>query len=345
MINILITGVGGPLGQAIVKAARLSAIPCRIIGTDRFALSVGLGWVDKPCVIPDTSHPEEYLAAIRSLCETEKVQLVLPGSDSELELLSQNAAALREQTGAIVAASPPEVLRIAMDKWETCQFLERAGLHAPRTVRFDGNGSGAQLVEQLGFPLIVKPRRGSGSQGLFKVRSEDDLHYIATLHREMVIQEYLQPDDEEYTVAVYTQRDGRQAGSICMKRELVAGNTYRAWVNQNATVQAEAEAIVRALRPRGPCNVQLRLTARGPVAFEINPRFSGTTAMRAHFGYNEVEMALRDFVLGEPVPAPVVRPGIALRFWDETYLDADGRPATAGASGFASAETATEVAL
>src|SRR5438093_1373294 len=56
MITILITGVGGPLGQAILKAARLSEIPCRIVGTDRFRLSVGLGWVEKPCVIPDASR-------------------------------------------------------------------------------------------------------------------------------------------------------------------------------------------------------------------------------------------------------------------------------------------------
>ena len=327
MITIVITGVGGPLGQALIKAARLSAIPCRIVGTDRFPLSVGLGWVDAPHIIPSSSDREEYLAAMRRVCEAERASLILPASDSELELLSENADALHEATGAQVAASSPEVLRIGMDKWETSQFLTRAGLNAPRTARLERNGACAQLAGHLGFPLIVKPCRGSGSRGLYKVRSTDDLQYLATLPNEMVLQEYLEPEDEEYTVAVYNARDGRQPGAICLKRELARGNTYRAWVNQNAAVIAEAEAIVRALAPRGPCNVQLRLTHRGPVAFEINPRFSGTTAMRAHFGYNEVEMALRDFVLGEPIPAPVIRPGSALRFWEETYFDADGRPA------------------
>ena len=65
----------------------------------------------------------------------------------------------------------------------------------------------------------------------------------------------------------------------------------------------------------------MRLTERGPVTFEINPRFSTSTGMRAHFGYNEVEMAIRDLVLHERVPVPEVRPGIALRFWEEMYLD------------------------
>ena len=106
-----------------------------------------------------------------------------------------------------------------------------------------------------------------------------------------------------------------------MRRELAAGNTYRAWVGDHPDVRREAMAVVRAVGARGPCNVQLRLTERGPVTFEINPRFSGTTGMRAHFGYNEVEMALRSFVLGETLSPPQVREGVALRFWEETYLE------------------------
>lgn len=43
--------------------------------------------------------------------------------------------------------------------------------------------------------------------------------------------------------------------------------------------------------------------------------------MRAHFGYNEVEMAIRDLIRNEPVPEPVITSGRALRFWEEMYLD------------------------
>jgi carbamoyl-phosphate synthase large subunit len=85
-------------------------------------------------------------------------------------------------------------------------------------------------------------------------------------------------------------------------------------------VAASAQAVAGALRPLGPCNVQLRLTDRGPVPFEINARFSSTTSMRACFGYNEVEMALRCYVLGERIALPHPQRGIALRFWEELYL-------------------------
>ncbi len=321
MITILITGVGGPLGQALIKAARQSSIPLRILGTDRSELSVGLAWVDKSYVIPGVAQPDAYLAALCGICAAERPQLILPGSDGELELLAGHAHAVREASGAIVVASPPALLGVSMDKWETCCFLQKAGLNFPRSARMDDTDETARLVGEFGFPLIAKPCRGSGSRNVSKVWSWKEIDYIRSRIAGMVLQEYLQPDDEEYTVAVYTCRDGRQPGSISFRRELLAGNTYRAWVAQNPVVQKEAEAVAAALRPTGPCNVQLRLTPRGPVTFEINPRFSGTTAMRAHFGYNEVEMAVRDLAMRGAVPVPTITEGIALRFWDETYLD------------------------
>ncbi len=327
MIKLLITGVGGPLGQAIVKAARASELPTRIIGTDRQQLSIGLDWVDRAQVIPCAAgDPEGYLAAIRRLCLEERVALILPGSESELELLAAAADSLRSETGAIVVCSARKVIEVALDKWETCAFLASNGHRHPAFARLEDEAGVEGLIAQFGFPLIAKPCRGSGSRGLTKLRDRHDLEYLRRLEGSYVVQEYLAPDEEEYTVAVYTERDGRQTGSISLKRELVAGNTYRAWVDQNPRVLAEAEAVVSSLGAIGPCNVQLRLTARGPVAFEINPRFSGTTAMRAHFGFNEVEMALREYALAAPVPKPLVRPGIALRFWEEVYLAPDGAP-------------------
>jgi carbamoyl-phosphate synthase large subunit len=326
MITLLITGVGGPLGQALIKAARKATISCLLVGVDRNALSVGFDWVESPHVIADAGDARTYFSHVRRICLDEGVDLILPGSDAELLLLSSNAPLLREETGAIVVASPPDVLRIGLDKWETAQFLRRSGLNFPRTSLLSEMAGVEKLVSELGFPLVAKPCSGSGSRGFVHVRSWEDIRYLQSLGRPFVVQEYLQPDDQEYTVGVYTRRDGQQVGSICLKRELCGGNTYRAFVDQNGHICAEAEAIARVLRPRGPCNVQLRLTKRGAVAFEINPRFSGTTAIRANFGYNCVELAVREYVLGEEVTAPAIRRGIALRYWDESYLGEQARP-------------------
>ncbi len=320
---IIVTGVGGPLGQAILKAARLAPMPLRLIGTDRNPLSVGLHWVDQACVLPDCSQQDRYLDALVALCRTARAAAILPGSDSELELLANRAALIHRETGTKVIASPPPVLRIGLDKLETCRFLQQAGLRFPRYASSSDRAAVAELVASAGFPLFAKPRRGSGSQRVLKLTSWDDWRWIAASDREFVVQEYLAPDDQEYTAGVFTDCHGQQIGAIVFRRELAAGNTYRAWVDHGQVVRQEAQAVVAALGALGPCNVQLRLTRSGPVTFEINPRFSGTTAMRAHFGYNEVAMALRSFVLQEPLQEPVLRDGVALRYWEEYYVDTD----------------------
>jgi hypothetical protein len=50
------------------------------------------------------------------------------------------------------------------------------------------------------------------------------------------------------------------------------------------------------------------------VLYELNPRFTGITAVRAAMGFNECEAALRLFVLGE-APEAVARD---LRYTEDT---------------------------
>lgn len=324
------TGVGDTVGQGLVKAARQSSIPCRVIGTDVQDPCVGLEWVDKGFLLPHSSRNEDYLSEIRSICRAQEVQLILPGSEKELELLAREAAAIERDTGAIVVASPVEVLQVAMDKWETCRFLERADLGFPRYARIDAPAEVESLVATVGFPLIAKPLRGTGSRDFYQIDSMQKIDFARGLGKAMVLQERLEPDDQEYSVEIYTRRDGGAVGVISYRREqLVAGDTYRARVGSNPVVEAEALRVVAALRPAGPCNVQLRLTAKGPITFEINPRFSGGVAMRAHFGYNEVEMAIRELVLDEQVLAPRTTTGTVLRFWEEMYFDGGRQVTTA----------------
>jgi carbamoyl-phosphate synthase large subunit len=318
-LNVLVTGAGGPLGQSIMKAARRSSLPCRLMGTDRHPLSVGFHWADSHYVLPTAEEPA-YLTQLAAVCQEERVDAVLTGSEGEMHVLAQEKEAFERETGARVIVSPPEVLRISTDKWETARFLAAHSLDYPRSALPGAPEQLEALVADLGFPLIVKPRNSSGSKGLFKVHSQRELALVLQLVHRPVVQEYLQPDDQEYTTAAFVDDTGQPQGAIVMRREMAAGLTYRAWVEENPVVAATAQAVARALQPLGPCNVQLRLTKRGPVPFEINARFSSTTSIRACFGYNEVEMALRCYVLGERITPLRPRCGVALRFWEELYL-------------------------
>jgi carbamoyl-phosphate synthase large subunit len=66
-------------------------------------------------------------------------------------------------------------------------------------------------------------------------------------------------------------------------------------------VTRQCEAIAKALGPTAPINIQCRLVDGRVIPFEINPRFSGTTSLRAMAGYNEPDVLIRRDVLGETI--------------------------------------------
>jgi carbamoyl-phosphate synthase large subunit len=108
-----------------------------------------------------------------------------------------------------------------------------------------------------------------------------------------------------------------------MRRVLSAGTTVLAETGRFPDVEEEAARIGAAFGLRGPSNVQLRRGADGPVAFEVNPRFSGTTALRALAGWNDVGAAVRHYLYGEPIALQPPRAGRITRHWDEVFVPAD----------------------
>jgi len=318
-INILAIAVGGNVTQGILKALARASVPHRVVGADVSALQMGLFTVDRGYVGPMANAPD-FVPWLKDVCKTEAIDVVLTGCEPVLRVLAPLRAELESATGAVCLVNSTEVMDICEDKLTTSRWLASQGFNVAKSADAAESEAVAALREACGYPLVAKPRIGGGAQGFLLLQSDDDLAF-ACRKPGYLIQEHIGDDDSEYTVGIFCDAAGEARGTIAMWRALLAGTTYRAVVGAFPEVRQEAERIVAALRPIGPCNVQLRMTDRGPVCFEINPRFSGTTPLRAHFGFNEAEAALRHFVLGEDVPElPDVTEGVALRYWNEAYV-------------------------
>jgi len=319
-LNVLLLGVGGNVSQGILKALALSKLSCRVIGACISPLSFGLYTVDQAYLSPLANDPGFVDWLIR-ICRGEQVDAILSGVEPVLTVLAREAERICAETGAICVVSQLDRLMIGNDKLLTCQWLKEQGFAAPRSVPAADQQDLDELVHECGYPLIAKPRYGKGSHGLFELHDDEELRLV-TKKNDYVIQEYLGDPHHEYTVGCFSDRESIVRGALVMRRELAEGTTYRAEVGHFPDIRAEAVRIAEALKPMGPCNIQMRTHCSRPVCFEINVRFSGTTPMRARFGFNDVEAALRHFVLGQPAAElPVVREGIALRYWNEAYVD------------------------
>ena len=305
MKNILVTGVGGGVGQSILKA--LEGAPYGIVGVDSEELAAGLHAVPK-AYKGYYAADARFIDRLLEIGRQEDCGLIFAGHDVELLPLSEHAARFRSQ-GIVPVVSSPEVVRTCDDKLATYYFLKEQGFPAPETQPLSA-------VTTFRGPVVLKPQRGGArSQHTYVARSEADF----ALYRELVdphncvVQEYI--DGDEYTCGSITL-EGDCAGVIVMRRILRAGDTYKAFVEHNPTVEHAVQAVVRALNPFGACNVQLRVRHGEAVVFEINARCSGTTAARALAGFNEPRM-IADCLLCNITPSYDIREITVLRYWKE----------------------------
>lgn len=317
-VKVLVTGAGALLGQGIIRSLQGSVLNPTIIAVDPSPLSVGLYWADEAHLVPLATSPD-YLPAIERLLRSVKPDAVLIGTDVELGIFAEHRGRLEREYQTKIVVSDPKVVAIADDKWLTYLFLKENGFAYPAS-RLAENAD--ELIDEVGFPLVVKPRVGARSIGVHIVHSAEEMRAVLRPGENQIVQECVSTMEEEYTAGALVF-DGECRASIVMRRHLRDGNTYRAFVDDYPEYNAEVRRMAEALRPYGPVNFQFRVDGDRVKVFEINGRFSGTTPLRAHAGFNEVEMVLRHAFDGEPIRQPQVERQTILRYWSETVVPTD----------------------
>jgi carbamoyl-phosphate synthase large subunit len=311
MDTIIVTGVGGGVGQSILKSLQGSGY--RVVGVDADATATGLYAVDRAYRIPRASS-SDFVDRLIDIARSENASLIFPGLDPELPVFAASAQRFRAQ-GVQVAISDPEVVRISDDKLATTQFLEANGFPSPRTCLLRD-----ALEAALPYPVVLKPRTGgSRSQGVFIAHTPDEVRRLSvSLPAENYVAQELITGDE-YTCGSVNFH-GRCYGVITMRRILRDGDTYKAFVHKDPNLSSFVASMMEALEPFGACNTQLRVRDGVPYTFEFNARSSGTTYCRSLAGFNEPVM-IANYLLRNVEPRSEPQELTIFRYWKEMAID------------------------
>ncbi len=318
-INILVLGVGGGgVGEQILKALHMTThIETFKIGTDISDFTSGKRFLDEFYIMPSANSPE-YKDRLLEIIDKHKIQFVFPGSEPEMIFLSENRSLL-ENRGISHSLNTKQVISTCSNKYACYTKLENEGLVVPRYKKIDG----VQDISDIDFfPIILKPNVGSGGSASVHLATDMDecellVRYMLKNGIDIVAQQYVGDHAQEYTIGVNSDHNGQVMGSIAIKRRLTNALSTRSVIKRNQclymissglsqgevchrpTLQAQAERVAIVLDSRGPINVQCREVDGALMLFEVNPRLSGTTALRAMAGYNEPEALILKYVLGQ----------------------------------------------
>ena len=332
MTKIVITSVGSLVGQNVLDSLEGRRSGLEIVGLNSTAEAANNFRCDRAYLAPPAAGSEQYRRRLAAILLEERPDLVLPGRDDDVLTL----ATLKEdlpQFRSSVPVGRHALAAVLDDKWTSHEFARARGLPYVDSALADDPVAVERLLAACGYPLIAKPRAGNGSRGVRVVFDDAQRAAIARLPG-YLLQSYLEPEPEllawrdltrdgtplfhapmlqQIACQAIIGPDGRMRGLICTFVHLVMGRPERIVSLDDAEACAVARRYVDAFAAAGwigALNMQGRRDSNGKFrVYELNGRFTGSTAARLHLGFDEVGLVVEAFS-GHTLPP---RPSIGRR--------------------------------
>ncbi len=310
--RIVVTGIGGNVGQGIIRNIRATNYSIKIVGVNVDAFSAGNHLCDVFYKVP-YAYSEDYIQIIKNIVEKEHIDLIIPATDFEVYYLSK----FQDKIPCEIVVSSIETASNYLDKYNT--FLHFSKHEIPFATSFLPSQYNNEFKE-----IILKPRKGRGSRGIqinpkeFKSFSDEE-YMIQELHKGV-----------EITTAFYVNKSNKLHGFITFERILENGTTTHCKVTTAFDIKLKLmiRQLISVSNIKGSANLQAIVTKFGEIVpFEINCRISGTNSIRSNFGFKDVEYTLQEWLYNESPSSPIIRNGIATRIlMDVIYSEAKDFP-------------------
>lgn len=290
-LRILVTAIGGDLGQAIIKCLRLMHPPVFIVGCDATSPNAGESFPDENLIVPPCNS-NDYLLTIQSICEQYSVDAIIPTCEPEIEWFGKNNDKLNCDLDIKIISLPQDYYAVHSDKLTSYQSLQN---HVDLAWFIDGNNKNSiqRIVNEDQFPCIIKPRKSSGSSGVTMASNKNELFEAIQTVQSPIVQEYTDDTYGEFSVGVFISEKCKTA--IAFRRTL--GSSGASWYadnhDQDEEVLQYALDVSTATGLQGSGNIQVRKSSDGVRLLEINPRFSSLSAARALCGFRDVEWSIQ----------------------------------------------------
>jgi carbamoyl-phosphate synthase large subunit len=325
---VMLTGVGKRYDIVACFAAltKTVAVDPNPLAPAQYAAHVRAG-------APPIADPG-YVDVLRELCERHGVGAVLPLTDLDIEVLAR----AREQ-GLLPALVPSsEVARAMYDKYEAHLLLERLGLPSPPTIPAPACEPGAQAspadadLQELDYPVMVKPRCGSGARSIHLAHDPAQARFfIDYIDEPTMVQRAMK--GPELSIDCLGDAGGRCLNAIPRTMlESRGGESIKGTVIEDPELVELGRRAMEALEVRGPATIQVfRDPDLGLRITDVNTRFGGAfpaPALAAPQGRSYPELIVR-LAAGErlePHVGEYRRDVTFTRYYWQLELDARMRP-------------------
>jgi carbamoyl-phosphate synthase large subunit len=236
-------------------------------------------------------YDKKYIPALLNYCAGNEIKAVLSLFDLDLPILAKNRDLFARQ-GTKVILAPEESVTLCNDKWKTFLFLKENKIATPRTYLTPENALKDVRNGEVSFPLIIKPRWGMASIGIYCADNEQELTVLYNKSKKEIFSSYLQyesqqaPSDavliqqklngQEHGLDVVNDLDGHYVRTFAKKKiAMRAGETDIGETVNSARFEEIARVLSRKIRHEGILSVDCFVDDEGISVTELNCRISG----------------------------------------------------------------------
>ena len=233
----------------------------------------------------------DLFSDLREQITKNNISIVLPFVDPAIEVAEKLKTGNK---GLFIPTCGSDICHIMFDKMLSERWFVENYLPIPPSYTKD---------DMIKFPVIVKPRRGSASKGIFVIDDADQWNKLENKD-DFVVQQYIE-NREEYTVDCYISTKGDIISIVPRLRiQTAGGEVMNSETRKDDDLIDISEKVLKSGDFKGPVTIQyLRDKNTGATyLMEINPRLGGGVITSIAAGADITEYILRDFLGQELLP-------------------------------------------
>lgn len=331
----VVLGTNYYIGLAVVRSLGKKGVHVVSINHNKKNLYGKSRYVKESLIAPHYEEEEEaYLEFLLSYGRNQEIKPVLfPTADPYVEFIDKYFYELKEYY--LFPMDRKGLLTDLMDKSKLEQLAKDYGIRTPETLSIDEEDLYNKVIEEIGYPLIVKPSDSPSfvdkyREKAFFVENERQLKQIISMTKrdghEVFIQRIIPgPEKNNYNYDAYINRDGEIAYytteyKVRQWPNNFGASTYAAqkWIPE---AKEFAEPFINALNFKGFIEMEMKRDENNGKIYliEINVRYVNFTQLHVEIGMDTPYLTYLDMI-GEDIGKKAIDYDTGYR-WRYLYED------------------------
>lgn len=265
----------------------------QLIATDLSPVAPALFFADKPYLVPRITDAR-YFDRILEICRENEVKAITTLIDPEIEILAKHRKELLDMN--VLPLCPAEwTAHLCFDKYEMFRHLRSKGVRTVLTYNSIDSFQKGLTQGEVAFPVFMKPISGSGSVGIGRCNTMDEVvKKWNDGNFTYIIQELMTGGDCD--ADVYVDCISHKPVAIFSKKKIESriGGASKTVSYKDPKLFEFVEQVCSVLELYGPCDMDFFMKDGDYYLSEINPRFGGAYLHAYGAGVDFIQLILKN---------------------------------------------------